>query len=198
MEIRYSDLYGKPLTAQQIVASKEYIKIFEENNRFRKKEYYEDGELEDTVHYIESGTSHQELLIVNPSILKIIEIEDINANYIKFQNFRYIDGVLVDKGIEISNSDGLSIMVQDLDIHNNQPINHTTYKYYMKDAYEFEFLYHSSGELVSVVVTNDTLDFFEQYRFSELNIIPNFEWWEQYSPYYLNAEPAIPNGIIIT
>jgi|GEM_PF-4811257 len=198
MEIRYRNLYGKPLTAQQIATSEKYEKIYEQDNRLRKIEYYKNSMLVDTMYYIELGTSHQELLANNPTILKVIEIENININYTKFRSFRYVEGLLVRKGVEVSNSEGVYIMFQSLDVQTNLPLYNTTSKLYIKDGYNFEFKYHSSGELVSVVVTNDALAFFEQYRFSELNIIPNFEWWEQYSPYYLNAEPAIPNGIIIT
>jgi hypothetical protein len=90
-------------------------------------------------------------------------------------------------------------MSQDLNIETNTPIYNKTYKYYesLKTDYEFKFQYYSSGELARIIVSNKATQFFEEYRLSELNLIPNFEWWDQYSSYYLNAEPAVPSGIII-
>lgn len=199
MEIEYTNLYGKPLTAQQIGSSDIFIKVFKENNRLRKREYYENNVLFNELNYIELGSSHQDLLLQDDESIGIIEIEDIDANYTKFNCFTYFNKTLEDKGIEIE-SNGKSIISQDLNIQTNMPIYNKTYKYYenQNTGYKFEFSYYSSGELASIIVLNREEQFLEQYRFSELNLIPNFEWWDQYSSYYLNAEPAIPNGIIIT
>ncbi|AYN03388.1 hypothetical protein [Flavobacterium sp. 140616W15] len=198
MEITYTNLYGKTLTAQQIESSDIFIKIFKEDNRLRKKEFYENNVLFNQLNYIELGSSHQDLLLQNTELIGIIEIEDIDANYTKFHCFTYFNKILESKELEIE-SNGVIIISQDLNIQTNIPIYNKTYKYYenQEEGYEFEFQYYSSGELASVIVSNRVKQFLEQYRFSELNLIPNFEWWDQYSSYYLNAEPAIPNGIVI-
>ncbi|HEY6141872.1 MAG TPA: hypothetical protein VIV55_00405 [Flavobacterium sp.] len=198
MEIKYTNLYGKPLTAQQSASSDIYVKIYKENNRLVKKEYYENNILFNTLNYIELGSSHQDLLALNIESLGIIEIEEIDSNYIKFHSFSYYNNVLENKSFEIQ-SIGKAIITQDLDMQTNLPLYNKTYKYYedQKDN-EFEFKYYPSGELASVVVFNKVTRFLEQYRSSELDLIPNFEWWDEYSSYYLNAEPAIPDGIIIT
>ena len=200
MEIRYSNINGKPLTPEQIVSSKIYKKILEENSRLRRVEYYEDNIITDTFYYIEFGTSHQDLLALDQDVIKIIEIEDVDLNYIRHRSFKYYNGLLESKGIEICNSDGYWIITQDLDMQTNLPIYNKTYKYYTDsiNGYEFEFSYYSSGELASVVVSNVAINFYEQYKFSELDLIPHFEWWPQYSSYYLNAEPAVPDNMIIT
>lgn len=198
MEIIYTNLYGKTLTAQQIVSSDIFIKIFKKNNRLRKKEYYENNVLFNQLNYIELGSSHQDLLLQNTELIGIIEIEDIDVNYTKFHCFTYFNKILENKGIEIE-SNGIIIISQDLNIQTNIPIYNKTYKYYedQNKGYEFEFKYYSSGELASIIVSNREKQFLKQYKFSELNLIPNFEWWDQYSSYYLNAEPVIPNEIVI-
>ncbi|MEA9415384.1 hypothetical protein [Flavobacterium sp. PL02] len=198
MEIEYTNLYGKPLTAQQITSSEIYIKIYKENNRLRKKEYYENNILFNELNYLDFGSSHQDLLALHTESLGVLEIEDINANYTKVHSFVYYNNILENKGIEIQ-SNKKTIMTQDLDIQTNLPIYNKTYKYYedQSSSYEFEFKYYYSGELASVIASNHAKNFNEQYKFSELNLIPNFEWWNQYSSYYLNAEPSVPNEIII-
>ncbi|MEN2399939.1 hypothetical protein GKZ90_0009135 [Flavobacterium sp. MC2016-06] len=198
MEIEYTNLYGKPLTAHQIASSDIFIKIFKENNRLRKKQYYENNTLFNELNYIELGTSHHDLLAQNIELLGIIEIEDIDTNYTKFHCFTYFNKILTSKVVEIE-LNGRVIMTQELNIETNIPIYNKTYKYYEdqnKDS-EFEFKYYSSGGLASIIVSNRTTQFLEQYKINELDAIPNFEWWSQYSSYYLNAEPAIPNKIII-
>jgi hypothetical protein len=197
MEITFANLQGDTLTNQQAFSVYSYKKIFKENSRLRKVEYYENKILKDTFHYINKGFPHEELLTQNSNLLKIIEIEDIDFNYTRHYSFMYCDNIIEKKGIEISNSNGMWIMTQDLDIDTNLALYGKTYKYYEVNGYEFEFKYYSSGELASIFVVNDVIKFYEQYRASELNLIPNFEWWNQYSSYYLNAEPAVPNEIII-
>lgn len=188
MEIEYTNLYGKPINNQQIALTKIYIKIFKQNNRLRKKEYYENNILFNELNYLDFGSSHQDLLALNTKSLGILEMEDISANYTKLHSFVYYNNILEKKGIEIQ-SNKKTIMTQDLDIQTNLPIYNKTYKYYedQLNGYEFEFKYYDSGELASVIVSNDAINFNEQYKFSELNLIPNFEWWNQYSSYYLNA-----------
>ncbi|UUF12761.1 MULTISPECIES: hypothetical protein [Flavobacterium] len=197
MKIEYTDLYGANLTEQEVGLNSIFIKIFKENNRLRKKEYYENNILFNELNYIELGTSHENLLLKNNDLIGIIEIEEIDLNYNKLYCFTYFNRILESKGIEIE-LNGRTIMSQDLDTQTNTPIYNKTYKYYenLKTNYEFKFEYYTSGELIRVIVSNKTTQFFEEYRVSELNLIPDFEWWDQYSSYYLNAEPAIPELII--
>ena len=195
MEIRYTDLHGKALTSQEVFINKFYRKIFEENNRLRKVEYYEDNVINDTFYYIEYRSSHQQLLALNQNTLKVIEIEDLDINYTKHRSFKYHNGILESKGIEICNAEGYLIMTQDLDMETNLPLYNKTYKYFNDNNYEFEFQYHSSGDLISILVSNPNISFYEQYRFSDLGLIPYFDWWQQYSLYYLHAEPSVPNCI---
>ncbi|WP_281233884.1 hypothetical protein [Flavobacterium gelatinilyticum] len=199
MEITFTNLHGIPLTEQQVSSAYSFKKTFKENNKLRKVEYYDDKILKDTFYYIDKGFSHEELLVQNSNLLKITEIEDIDFNYTRHYSFLYRDSILKEKGIEIINFKDMLIMTQDLDMETNLPLYGKTYKYYDDEVngYQFEFMYYSSGELASIFVINDTIKFYEQYRPSELGLVPNFEWWNQYSSYYLNAEPAVPDGIII-
>lgn len=197
MKIEYTNFYGKLITEQQLLSSNMYIKVFKENNRLRKKEYYENNLLFNELNFIELGTSHDDLLALDKELIGIIEIEEIDTNYTKFHSFSYFNKNLENKGIEIE-LNGRAIMTQDLNIKTNLPLYNKTYKYYEdKNGNEFEFKYYNSGELASIIVSNIATQFLEQYKFSELSLIPNFEWWHQYSSYYLNAEPAVPNGIFI-
>ncbi|MCC9074117.1 hypothetical protein LNQ49_21240 [Flavobacterium sp. F-65] len=199
MEITYTNLYGKTLTAQQVASSDIFIKIFKENNRLRKEEFYDRNMLFNTLNYIEFGSSHQDLLALNMGTISIIEIEDTDSNYIKYHSFKYLNGIIKSKGLAVRKTNDVGIMNQTLDLQTNLPIYNKTYKYYedQTNGYEFKFHYYHSGELTSIIVSNDARKFYEQYKISELNLIPNFEWWDQYSSYYLNAEPVIPNGIVI-
>jgi hypothetical protein len=165
----------------------------------RKEEYYDKNGLFNVLYYIEIGTSHQNLLSFNLDLITIIEIEDINLNYTKFHSYQYINNVLQSKSFSIRTKDDKDLMSQELNILTGLPYYNKTCKYYIDEmnGFEFEFEYHSSGVLVSIIVSNDSISFYEQYRPSELDLIPNFEWWSLYSSYYLNAEPAIPDGILI-
>lgn len=198
MEIKYTNLYGENLTTQQVGLNNIFVKVFKDSNRLRKKEYYENNILFNELNYIELGASHEELLSQNTDSIGIIEIEDLNNNYTKLHCYTYSNNILESKGIEIE-LNGRTIMSQDLDIQTNIPLYNKTYKYYenIKKGYEFKFQYYTSGELARIIVSSKTTHFFEEYRLSELALIPNFEWWAQYSSYYLNAEPEVPNEIIV-
>lgn len=198
MEITYTNLHGKPITEQQIDATEIYIKVFKENNRLRKKEFYDNNQLFNELYYIELGESHQELLDLNLESIGILEIEEIDIYYVSYKSFSYYNNLLENIGFEIVYvSTGKTILTQDLDLQTSQPLYNKTYKYYEDEAgYEFRFDYYHTGELAFIIVSNDEISFYEQFRASELNIIPHFEWWNQYSSYYLNAEPAVPNFII--
>ena len=199
MEITYTNFHEKPLTVEQILTSSSYIKIFKENDNLKKEEYYENNILVNTLNYIEFGSSHQNLLLLKNEKISIIEVENIDSNYVKYHRFKYFDGVLKNRGLSIYKTNQLCIMTQDLDLQTNVPLYYTTCKYYDNqiNGYEFEFKYYNSGQLASIIVSNDAKRFYEQYKVSELSLIPNFEWWNLYSSYYLNAEPIIPNKIII-
>ncbi|KFF02228.1 hypothetical protein [Flavobacterium hydatis] len=199
MEITYTNFNEKPLTAQQVASNDRYIKIFKENNSLRKEEYYENNILINTLNYIEFGSPHIDLLLINNESIAIIEIENIDSNYAKYHRFKYHNGIIKSKGLSVYKSNQLCMMTQDLDLQTNLPLYYTTCKYYEDqiNGYEFEFNYYNTGQLASVIVSNDAKRFYEQYKSSELELIPNFEWWNQYSSYYLNAEPAVPNEIII-
>ena len=108
--------------------------------------------------------------------------------------------IIQNKGLSVrTNFNDVAIMYQGLDLQTNLPDYISAFKLYedKNNGYEFEFKYYPTGELASIIVSNVAISFYEQYRSSELDLIPNFEWWNQYSSYYLNAEPAVPNGIII-
>lgn len=197
--IYYTDYNGNIVTEQQLQLVNSYIKVFKENNRLRKEEYYRNNALSSTLYYIELGESHSDLLAINLVSINIIEIEDIDANYTKYYSYGYYNGILESKGLDVEKIDGIALLSQELDLLTNLPNYNKTYKFYedKNNGYEFEFNYYPTGELASVIVSNDTISFYEEYRSSELDLIPNFEWWNQYSSYYLNAEPAVPNGIII-
>lgn len=197
--IYYTDYNGNLLTEQQLQLADSYIKVFKENNRLRKEEYYRNNALSSTLYYIELGESHSDLLAINLVSINIIEIEDIDANYTKYYSYGYYNGILESKGLDVEKIDGIALLSQELDLLTNLPNYNKTYKFYedKNNGYEFEFNYYPTGELASVIVSNDTISFYEEYRSSELDLIPNFEWWNQYSSYYLNAVPAVPNGIII-
>ncbi len=199
MDITYTDYHGNILTEQQMQLAGSYIKVFKENNRLRKEEYYDNNVHASTLHYIELGESHSDLLGLNLELINIIEIEDIDANYTKYYSYGYYNGILESKGLEVRKNENINLMGQELDLQTNLPNYNKTYKYYenKNSGYDFKFKYYPTGELASVIVSNDAISFYEQYRLSELALIPNFEWWDQYSSYYLNAEPAVPNGIII-
>ena len=198
MEISYKALSGKKLEEDQLPDIKNYIKVFKENNRLRKKEHYKNNLLVNEWYYIEFGESHQELLSLNLQSIKICEIQYIEANYTKNHNHTYHNSILIKKSISVS-SNGEGILYQIFDIQTNLPIYHTTIKSYndKSSEYTFTFYYHSSANLSCVLVANDNIDFCEQYGVSDLDLIPNFEWWEKYSAYYLNAEPAVPVDIVI-
>ncbi|MFC4478823.1 hypothetical protein [Flavobacterium chungangensis] len=198
MEIKYTNLYGENLTTQQVGLNNIFVKVFKDNNRLKKKEYYENNILFNELNYIELGASHEELLSQNNDSIGIIEIEDINDNYTKLHCYTYSNKILESKGIEIE-LNGKTIMSQDIDIQTNIPLYNKTYKYYedIKTGYEFKFQYYTSGELARIIVSNKTVYFFEEFRLSELALIPNFEWWPQYSSYYLNAQLEVPGEIIV-
>ncbi len=199
MDITYTDYHGNILTEQQMQLAGSYIKVFKENNRLRKEEYYDENNLINTFFYIEFGESHQNLLGLNFDKISINEIEDINLNFIKYHHYGYYQGILKSKGIEVRDNSDFILMSQELNLQTNLPNYNKTYKFFedKNNGYEFEFKYYPTGELASIIVSIDDISFYEQYRPSELALIPNFEWWDQYSSYYLNAEPAVPNGIII-
>jgi hypothetical protein len=199
MDITYTDYHGNILTEQQIQLVGSYIKVFKENNRLTKEEYYDENNLINTFFYIEFGESHQNLLGLNFDKISINEIEDINLNFIKYHHYGYYQGILKSKGLEVRDNNDFILMSQELNLQTNLPNYNKTYKFFedKNNGYEFEFKFYPTGELASIIVSNDAISFYEQYRSSELDLIPNFEWWNQYSSYYLNAEPAVPNGIII-
>ena len=199
MEIIFTDNNGNILTEKQKQFTDSYIKVYKENNRLRKEEYYDENNLTNTFFYIEFGESHQNLLELNLDKISINEIEDINLNFIKYHHYGYYQGILKSKGLEVRANNNFILMSQELNILTNLPNYNKTYKFYedKNNGYEFEFKYYPSGELASVRVSNDAISFYEQYRSSELDLIHNFEWWNQYSSYYLNAEPAVPKDIEI-
>lgn len=200
MEISYTNLSGKPLTEQQVQLSEEYIKIFKENNRLKKEEFYDNNIISNTIYYIEFGNSHAELLNLNLEVININEIEDVNSDYTKYHSYQYKNGILKSKGLSVrTNHNDIGIMYEELDLQTNLPIYNTLFKLYedQNSGYEFEFRYHSTGQLTHIIVSNDSISFYEQYRANEIDLIPHFEWWNQYSSYYLNAEPAVPDGIVI-
>jgi hypothetical protein len=199
MDIIYTDYHGNILTEQQMQLAGSYIKVFKENNRLTKEEYYDENNLINTFFYIEFGESHQNLLGLNFDKISINEIEDINLNFIKYHHYGYYQGILKSKGLEVRDNNDFILMSQELNLQTSLPNYNKTYKFFedKNNGYEFEFKFYPTGELASIIVSNDAISFYEQYRSSELDLIPNFEWWNQYSSYYLNAEPAVPNGIII-
>jgi len=198
MEISYTDLSGKELEVDQLADIESYIKVFKENNRLRKNEFYDDNLLSNELYFIEYGKSHQELLSLKLESIKICEIEYIDANYTKNHNHSYYNSILNRKSISVY-SNGKAIFYQIIDIKTVKPIYNTTTKSYIdqSSAYKFRFNYSGIGQLTTVLVFNDSIDFCEQYGVSDLDLIPNFEWWQQYSSYYLNAEPAVPVDIVI-
>lgn len=199
MEITYTDIDGNLLTEQQIQLAGSYIKVYRENNRLRREEFYYDNEYSSTLHYVEIGESHSDLLASKVGLINIVEIEDIDEYYTKYYGFSYFNGVLKSKGLEVRKHETINLMGQELDLKTNLPIYNKTYKYYVNQnsGFDFVFKYYPTGELAFVIVSNEALSFYEQYKSSELNLIPKFEWWDQYSSYYLNAEPAVPDGIVI-
>jgi hypothetical protein len=198
--IYYTDYNGNLLTEQQLQLADSYIKVFKVDNRLRKEEFYNDGILSSSIYYVEFGSPHNDLLNLNLESISINEIEDVNSNYTKYHSYGYKNGIIQNKGLSVrTNFNDVAIMYQGLDLQTNLPDYNSAFKLYedKNNGYEFEFNYYPTGELASVIVSNDTISFYEEYRSSELDLIPNFEWWNQYSSYYLNAEPAVPNGIII-
>lgn len=196
----YTDYHGNLLTEQQMQLADSYIKVFKVDNRLRKEEFYNDSKLLNSFYYIEFGAPHNDLLSLNLESISINEIEDVDSNYTKYHSYGYQNGILEGKGLSVrTNLNGVDILYYKLDLQTNLPVYHSSFKLYedKNSGYEFEFRYYPTGELASVIVSNDSISFYEQYRSSELDLIPNFEWWNQYSAYYLNAEPAVPNGIII-
>jgi hypothetical protein len=198
--IYYTDYHGNLLTEQQLQLADSYIKVFKVDNRLRKEEFYNDGILSSSIYYVEFGSPHNDLLNLNLESISINEIEDVNSNYTKYHSYGYKNGIIQNKGLSVrTNFNDVAIMYQGLDLQTNLPDYNSAFKLYedKNNGYEFEFNYYPTGELASVIVSNDTISFYEEYRSSELDLIPNFEWWNQYSSYYLNAVPAVPNGIII-
>lgn len=198
MKISYTDLSEKEITKEQITPNGMYYKVFkDDNNKIVKQEFYNDEKLLHTYFYPDLGSSHQDILdLQTQESIVIIEIEQINENYSKHYLFGYRNGILNEKDFSIYDKNGYCFMTHD--IETNIGSRKETTKYYQdaKSGYEFEFSYYESGELSSVIVSNDSPHFYEPFRSDELNMIPNFEWWDQYSSYYLNAEPAIPDYII--
>ena len=180
MEIAYTNFDGRSLSDVQIASNDAYIKVFKDNDNLRKEEYYENNILINTLYYMEFGSSHQNLLSMNNESTKIIEIENIDSNYAKYHRFRYDNGILKNKGLSVYKNNQLCVMTQDLDLQTGLAIYYTTCKYYedQVNGYEFEFNYYNSGQLASVIVSNDAKKFYEQYKRSELELIPNFEWWK--------------------
>ncbi|KGO86107.1 hypothetical protein Q765_12380 [Flavobacterium rivuli WB 3.3-2 = DSM 21788] len=196
MEISYTDFSGKKLEIDQLPDIEDYIKVFKENNRLQKKEFYIDNLFINEFYFIEYGKSHRELLSLNLISIKICEIEYLTSNYTKNHNHSYYNSTLNSKSISIY-INNKSIFYQEICIEDNSAIYNKTKKYYESDGrYEFIFQYNHTGHLAWVIVSNDSLTFYEQYRPSDLDLIPNFEWWEKYSSYYLNAEPAVPVDIV--
>jgi hypothetical protein len=201
MKTTYTNLYDKEIKVQQITSDNQYYKVFkDDDDKLIKKEFYGNNKLMHTYFYIDLGSSHQDILSSNnKDSIVIIELEKINDNYSKHFGFEYLNRVLKNKDLSIYNNDGICLMVQHIDMNTNLPLYNETSKYYedSNNGYEFEFNYHISGKLAFILVSNFATNFYEPYRPDELNMIPNFEWWDQYSSYYLNAEPAVPNGVII-
>ena len=199
MEIIFTDNNGNILTEKQKQFTDSYIKVYKENNRLRKEEYYDENNLTNTFFYIELGESHKNLLDLNFEKISINEIEDVNLNYTKYHHYGYYQNILKSKGLEVRDNNDFILLSQEIDLITNQPIYFKTSKFYedQNSGYEFEFRYYPTGELGSVIVSNDAISFYEQYKFSELELIPSFDWWSLYSSYYLNAEPAVPKDIEI-
>lgn len=200
MKTIYSNLVNKSVTEQQITSMDLYYKVFkDDNNKISKKELYDKNKLSVVEFYIDRGAYHTDILATNSkgSII-IIEVEKVNNNYFKHFCFEYLNGILQNKDLTIVNNEEFCFMIQDIDKETNLSIYNQTVKFYEdSDGYELEFYYHTSGELLYVSVSNLSLGFYEPLRSDELSLMPNFEQWNQYSSYYLNAEPAVPDGIII-
>jgi len=200
MKTIYTNLYNKEITVQQIQSNSKYYKVLKnDDNKLIKTEFYDNNNLKHTYFYLDFESSHQDILTLNHNkSFSIIEIEVINENYFKHFGFEYLNGIIKKKDLSIYDSNEYCLMIQDITIDTNLPMYNETCKFYNDSSgYQFEFNYFKSGELSSIFVSNKTLRFYQPYRTDELNMIPNFEWWDQYSSYYLNAEPAVPNGIII-
>lgn len=199
MKITYTNISEKEITKEQIIHNGMYYKVFkDDNNKIVKKEFYSDEKLLNTYFYLDLGSSHQDILdLQTEESIVIIQIEQINENYSKHYLFEYRNGILNEKDFSIYDKNGFCFMTHD--IETNIKSRKETTKYYEdpKSGYEFEFSYCDSGELSSVIVSKDSPHFYKPFRSDELNIIPNFEWWNQYSSYYINIEPAIPSYIII-
>lgn len=196
MKISYQNISQKEITQEQIIPNEGYYKVFKDgNDKIIKEEYYKDEKVFHTYFYVDLGSSHQEILdLQTEESIVFIEIEMINKNYFKHYLYEYRNGVLSNKDFSIYDNTGFCFMTRDIETNMSSRLE--TIKYYEdpKSGYEFEFNYSESGQLSGVIVFSST-DFFEPFRADELHMIPNFEWWEQYSSYYLNATPEIPDFV---
>lgn len=200
MKILYKNTSQKEITKEQIIPNSGYYKITKDDNgKIIREEYYSDEKLICTYFYVDLGSSHQEILDLKiEGSIVFIEIEKINEYYSKHHLYAYKNKIVTEKDFSIYDNNGFCFMVQDLETNIKTRLE--TNKYYKdpKSGYEFEFDYSDLGKLMSIEVSNNSPFFHEPFRSDELGLIPNFEWWEKYSSYYLNAEPAVPKYVIET
>ena len=201
-KIAYTNLWGSPISQQQLTKLNDYKKQIYENDVLKKIETYKNGKFTGGKIYLTSSEDLEDIITqYNNSDEDWASCYDnkMSGDFKFSETVTYLKGTLKFKFREVTNN--ILIAYQSIDIVTNDVLR--TAKYYYDEIFGDEDVsyqlikvtYGSCGEVENI---NSFLDPDEVYKLSDYleqkDLMEVFDWNDH--PYYHSAEPLMPTGAL--
>jgi hypothetical protein len=194
---RYRNTSGLEITSEEALQIGEFTESewLEERHLFDR--IYKDFQLQYTIHYLQFGETHTEIINENVGRKFVIEqIVEESGEFRVLENFEYDSfGNIRSKSFRVLDQYNRVICSGYLDPFTNQILKVEKFKYNDLGKRSFIFLYSSNGELSIIIDELD--DFGRHYTPDEIGNNPDLKFNMVGNEYYMKATTILPQGAFI-